>query len=150
MSILTKTAYEMVIPNPIVCLCTQYHHSLPLTKLCSYQIVFHTHPCNPLTFSVKVERNSLKHCVATFCDPLPLHTHFDEDDFSHLSHTFPTFHTHRNHILRCYPKEHLLIPLIRHFHSTPPLTNNPDQEPNKDSLSETFKSHSCPSHKTKT
>ena len=45
-----------------------------------------------------------------------------------MSQDGSTFHTHRNHILPYYPKELLIFPYLRQYHSTPSLVNNPDTE----------------------
>ena len=49
------------------------HNTTPLSqlKLSPYQIVFHTHPRIPLTFSLNLPRNASKNCIATYCESLP-------------------------------------------------------------------------------
>ena len=53
-------------------------HSQP--KLSLYQIVFHTHPRIPLTFSLNLPRDSSKTCIASNCNSLPPHTHYSNQD----------------------------------------------------------------------
>ena len=55
---------------------------------------------------------------------------------SQTSQDGSTFQTHRNHILPYYPKEPIIFPYIKHYHSTPSLINNPDTEPYQDTFSQ--------------
>ena len=206
------------------------HNTTPLSqlKLSPYQIVFHTHPRIPLTFSLNLPRDTSKNCIATYCESLPPHSHYSTQDLNpffhslldkpispwllaaetamleiystvhrHLNHklnsqssTFETTHlkqlplntsvihtnfkpvifskklkplrsgpyktlnhlsevtyellsqdgstfpTHRNHILPYYPREPIIFPYIKHYHSTPSLINNPDTEPYQDTFSQ--------------
>ena len=206
------------------------HNTTPLSqlKLSPYQIVFHTHPRIPLTFSLNISRDTLKNCTATYCESLSPHSHYSLQDLNpffhslidkpispwllaaetamlekystvhrHLKHklnsqssTFETTHlkqlplntfvihtnfkpvnfskklkplrigpykiikhlsevtyellsqdgstfqTHRNHIIPYYPKEPIIFPYIKHYHSTPSLINNPDTEPYQDTFSQ--------------
>ena len=206
------------------------HHTTPLSqlKLSPYQIVFHTHPRIPLTFSLNLPRDTQKNCIATYCESLSPHSHYSTQDLNpffhslldkpnsswllaaetamleiyptvhrHLNHklnsqssTFETTHlkqlplntfvihtnfkpvnfskklkplrigpykilkhlsevtfellsqdgstfqTHRNHILPYYPKEPIIFPYIKHYHSTPSLINNPDTDPYQDTFSQ--------------
>ena len=53
------------------------HNTTPLSQLelSPYQIIFHTHPRIPLTFSLNLHRDSSNNCIATYCDSLPfIHT----------------------------------------------------------------------------
>ena len=43
-----------------------------------------------------------------------------------------TFHTHRNRILPYYPKETLIFPYLRQYHSTPSFLSNPDKDSYQD------------------
>ena len=198
------------------------HNTTPLSqlKLSSYQIVFHTHPRIPLTFSLNISRDTFKNCTATYCESLSPHSHYSLQDLNpffhslidkpispwllaaetamleiystvhrHINHklksqssTFETTHlkqlplntfvihtnfkpvnfskklkplrigpykiikhlsevayellsqdgstfqTHRNHILPYYPKEPIIFPYIKQYHSTPSLIKNPDTE----------------------
>ena len=206
------------------------HNTTPLSqlKLSPYQIVFHTHPHIPLTFSLNLPRDASKNCIATYCESLPPHSHYSTQELNpffhslldkpispwllaaetamleiystvhrHLNHklnsrgsTFETTHlkqlplntfvihtnfkpvnfskqlkplrigpykilnhlsevtyellsqdgstfqTHRNHILPYYPKEPIIFPYIKHYHSTPSQLNNPDTEPYQDTFSQ--------------
>ena len=206
------------------------HNTTPLSqlKLSPYQIVFHTHPRIPLTFSLNLSRDASKNCIAIYCESLPPHSHYSTEDLNpffhslldkpispwflaaetamleiysivhrHLNHelnsqssTFETTHlkqlplntfvmhtnfepvnfskklkplrigpykilnylsevtyellsqdgstfqTHRNHVLPYYPKEPIIFPYIKHYHSTSSLINNPDTEPYQDTFSQ--------------
>ena len=206
------------------------HNTTPLSqlKLSPYQIVFHTHPRIPLTFSLNISRDTFKNCTATYCESLSPHSHYSLQDLNpffhslidkpispwllaaetamlerystvhrHINHklnsqssTFETTHlkqlplntfvihtnfkpvnfskklkplrigpykiikhlsevtyellsqdgstfqTHRNHILPYYPKEPIIFPYIKQYHSTPSLINNPDTEPYQDTFSQ--------------
>ena len=46
------------------------------------------------------------------------------------------FHAHRNLVLPYYPKEHVLFPYLRHYHSIPSLINHPDADYYQDNLSQ--------------
>ena len=53
------------------------HNTTPFSqlKLSPYQIVFHTHPRIPLTFSLNLPRDSSNTCIASYCDSSPfIHT----------------------------------------------------------------------------
>ena len=56
--------------------------TLSQLKLSPYQIVFHTHPRIPLTFSLNLPRESPKSCKASYCDSLPPHTHYSLKDLN--------------------------------------------------------------------
>ena len=206
------------------------HNTTPLSqlKLSPYQIVFHTHPRIPLTFSLNLPRDTQKNCIATYCESLSPHSHYSIQDLNpffhslldkpisswllaaetamleiystvhrHINHklnsqssTFETTHlkqlplntfvihtnfkpvnfskklkplrigpykilkhlsevtyellsqdgstfqTHRNHILPYYPKEPIIFPYIKHYHSTPSLINNPDTDSYQDTFSQ--------------
>ena len=47
-----------------------------------------------------------------------------------------TFQTHRNNILPCYPKEPVIFPYFKQYHSTPSLINNPDTDSYQDTFSQ--------------
>ena len=47
------------------------------------EIVFHTRPCTPLTFSLNLIRNSSKECIATNGDSLQPHTKHNEKSLNH-------------------------------------------------------------------
>ena len=48
------------------------HNTTPLSglKLSTYQTVFHTHPRILLTFSLNLPSDSIKTCMATYCNSL--------------------------------------------------------------------------------
>ena len=206
------------------------HNTTPLSqlKLSPYQIVFHTHPRIPLTFSLNLPRDAQKNCIATYCESLSPHSHYSTQDLNPFFHSLldkpisswllaaetamleiystvhrhsnhklnsqistfetthlkqlplntfvihtnfkpvnfskklkplrigpykilkhlsevtyellsqdgSTFQTHRNHILPYYPKEPIIFPYIKHYHSTPSLINNPDTDPHQDTFSQ--------------
>ena len=206
------------------------HNTTPLSqlKLSPYQIVFHTHPRIPLTFSLNLPRDAQKNCIATYCESLSPHSHYSTQDLNpffhslldkpisswllaaetamleiystvhrHINHklnsqssifetthlkqlplnTFvihanfkpvnfskklkplrigpykilkqlsevtyellsqdgSTFQTHGNHNLPYYPKEPIIFPYIKHYHSTPSLINNPDTDSYQDTFSQ--------------
>ena len=57
---------------------------LPQLKLPPHQLVFHTHPRTPLTFSLNLTRDSSKSCSETYCNSLPPHTHYSGQDLNPL------------------------------------------------------------------
>ena len=61
--------------------------------------------------------------------------HLSEVTYELLSQEGSTFQTHRNHIIPYYPKEPIIFPYIKHYHSTPSLINNPDTESYQDTFS---------------
>ena len=65
------------------------HYTTPLSqlKLFPYQIVFHTHPRIPLTFSPNLPRDSLNKCVSSYCNSLPPHTHNSNQDLHRFFHS---------------------------------------------------------------
>ena len=65
------------------------HNTTPLSQLkpSPYQIVFHTHPRVPLTFSLNSLRASSKNNIATYCTSLPPHTHYSNQDLNLFSHS---------------------------------------------------------------
>ena len=58
------------------------HNSQPLSELnvSPYEVVFHTRPGIPLTFDLKLNRNTSKLCISTYCSQLPELSHFDKRD----------------------------------------------------------------------
>ena len=60
------------------------HNTTPLSqlKLSPYQIVYHTHPRIPLTFSLNLPRDAQRNCVATYCESLPPHSHYSTQDLN--------------------------------------------------------------------
>ena len=66
------------------------HNTITLSqlKLSPYQIVFHTHPRIPLTSSLNVPRDSLNKCIASYCDSLPPHTHYSNQDLNPFLRSF--------------------------------------------------------------
>ena len=219
------------------------HNTTPLSQLniSTYQTVSHTHPRIPLTFSLNLPRDSLSKCIASYCDWLPPHTHYSNQDLNlffrslldkslsswllsaehamleiystvhrhikklnsrsstlettplkqlppyifvihtnfkpvnfsqklkplrlgpyknlkHLSDVTnelmsqdgSTFQTHRNHVLPYYPKEPVIFPGLRQYHSTTSLINNPDTDSYQDKTSQfsplTDQSFSNPFH----
>ena len=67
--------------------------------------------------------------------PYKILNHLSEVTYELLSQDGSTFQTHRNHILPYYPKEPIIFPYIKHYHSTPSLINNPDTESYQDTFS---------------
>ena len=62
--------------------------------------------------------------------------HLSEVTHEPLSQDGSTVQTHRNHILLYYPKEPIIFPYIKHYHSTLSLIKNPDTEPYQDTFSQ--------------
>ena len=48
----------------------------------------------------------------------------------------PCFQTHRNHILPYYPKEPVIFPYLKQYHSTPSLINDTDTDYYQDTFSQ--------------
>ena len=67
--------------------------------------------------------------------PYKVLNHLSEVTYELLSQEGSTIQIHRNHILPYYPKEHIIFPYIKQYHSTPSLINNPDTESNQDTFS---------------
>ena len=67
--------------------------------------------------------------------PYKIINHLSEVTYELLSQDGSTFQTHRNHIIPYYPKEPIIFPYIKHYHSTPSLINNPDTESYQDTFS---------------
>ena len=44
--------------------------------------MFHTRPRIPLTFDLKLNRNSSKTCISQYCSQLPEHSHYDKTDLN--------------------------------------------------------------------
>ena len=67
------------------------HNTTPLSQfeLSPHQIVFHTHPRIPLTFFLNLTRDSSKTCIASYCNSLPPHTHYSDQDLNPLFHSLP-------------------------------------------------------------
>ena len=65
------------------------HNTTPLSqlKLSPYQIVFHTQPCIPSTFSLNVTRDSSKTCIASYCNSLVPHTHYTDQNLNPFFHS---------------------------------------------------------------
>ena len=61
--------------------------ALSQVKLSPYLNVSHTHPRNPLTFSLILSRDPCKKCIATYCNSLPHHTQYSDQDLN------PSFHS---------------------------------------------------------
>ena len=68
--------------------------------------------------------------------PYKILNHLFEVTYELLSQVGSTFQTHRNHFLPYYPKEAIIFPYIKHYHSSPSLINNPDTEPYQDTFSQ--------------
>ena len=64
--------------------------SLSQLKLSPNQIVFHTHPRIPLTFSLNLARDSSKSGIATYCNSPPPHTHYSDQDLNPFVHSHIT------------------------------------------------------------
>ena len=89
--------------------------------------VIHTN-FKPVTFSNKLKPLRI--------GPYKILKHLSEVTYELLSQDGSTFQTHRNHILPYYPKEPIIFPYIKHYHSTPSLINNPDTDPYQDTFSQ--------------
>ena len=65
------------------------HNTTPLSqlKLSPNQIVFHTHPRIPLTFSLNISRDMFKNCTATYCESLSPHSHYSLQDLNPFFHS---------------------------------------------------------------
>ena len=65
------------------------HNTTPLSqlKLSPYRHVFHTHPRIPLNFYLNLPHDSSNNCLETYCDSLPLHTHYSTQDLNPLFHS---------------------------------------------------------------
>ena len=60
------------------------HNSQRLSELNvpPHSIVFHKRPRMPLTFDLKLNRNTTKTCISKNCSQLPEHSHFDKTDLN--------------------------------------------------------------------
>ena len=72
--------------------------------------VIHTN-FKPINFSKKLKPLRI--------GPYKILKHLSEVTYELLSQDGSTFQTHRNHILPYYPKEPIIFPYIKHYHSTP-------------------------------
>ena len=97
---------------------TTHLKQLPLNTF-----VIHTN-FKPVNFSKKLKPLRI--------GPYKIIKHLSEVTYELLSQDGSTFQTHRNHILPYYPKEPIIFPYIKDYHSTPSLINNPDTEPYQD------------------
>ena len=68
--------------------------------------------------------------------PYKILKHLSEVTYELPSQDGSTFQTHRNHILPYYPKEPIIFPYNKHYHSTPSLINNPDTDLYQDTFSQ--------------
>ena len=101
---------------------TTHLKQLPLNTF-----VIHTN-FKPVNFSNKLKPLRI--------GPYKILKHLSEVTYELLSQDGSTFQTHRNHILPYYPKEPIIFPYIKHYHSTPSLINNPDTDPYQDTFSQ--------------
>ena len=101
---------------------TTHLKQLPLNTF-----VIHT-SFKPVNFSKKLKPLRI--------GPYKILKHLSEVTYELLSQDGSTFQTHRNHILPYYPKELIIFPYIKHYHSTPSLINNPDTDPYQDTFSQ--------------
>ena len=101
---------------------TTHLKQLPLNTF-----VIHT-KFKPVNFSKKLKPLRI--------GPYKILKHLSEVTYELLSQNGSTFQTHRNHILPYYPKEPIIFPYIKHYHSTPSLINNPDTDPYQDTFSQ--------------
>ena len=125
------------------------HNTTPFSqlKLSPYQIVFHTHPRIPSTFSPNLPRDSSNTFIASYCDSFPLHTHYSTEDLNPFFHSlldkrisswllsaekamleiYSTVHRHINHKIisqsstfeTTHPKQLLLQTFVRHTNFKP-------------------------------
>ena len=100
---------------------TTHLKQLPLNTF-----VFHTN-FKPVNFPKKLK--------PLRSGPYKILNHLSEVTYELLSQDGSTFQTHRNHTLPYYPKEPIIFPYIKHYHSTPSLINNPDTESYQDTFS---------------
>ena len=89
--------------------------------------VIHTN-FKPVNFSKKLKPLRI--------GPYKILKHLSEVTYELLSQDGSTFQTHRNHFLPYYPKEPIIFPYIKHYHSTPSLINNPDTDHYQDTFSQ--------------
>ena len=101
---------------------TTHLKQLPLNTF-----VIHT-KFKPVSFSKKLKPLRI--------GPYKILEHLSEVTYELLSQDGSTFQTHRNHILPYYPKEPIIFPYIKHYHSTPSLINNPDTDLYQDTFSQ--------------
>ena len=100
-----------------------------LKQLPLHTFVIHTN-FEPVKFSQKLKplrRGSYK-----------ILQHFFDVTYELMSQDGSSFQTHRNHILPYYPKELVIFPYLKQYHSTPSLINNPDTDPYQDTFSHFF------------
>ena len=60
------------------------HNSQPLSELnvSPHEVYFHTRPRIPLTFDLKLNRNTSKTCISQYCSQLLEHSHYDKTDLN--------------------------------------------------------------------
>ena len=90
------------------------HNTTPLSQLkrSPHQTVFHKHPRIPLTFSINLNCDSSKTCVATNFNSLHPYTHYCDQDRN------PFFHSLLNNSisLGLLPAEHAMLKLFSTVH----------------------------------
>ena len=100
---------------------TTHLKQLPLNTF-----VIHTN-FTPVNFSKKLKPLRI--------GPYKILNHLSEVTYELLSQDGSTFQTHRNHTIPYYPKEPIIFPYIKHYHSIPSLINNPDTKSYQDTFS---------------
>ena len=64
------------------------HNSQPLSELnlSPYEIVFHTIPRIPKHFELNLQSDTYQNCTSSYCQDLPLHTHYDKSNLNPFFH----------------------------------------------------------------
>ena len=90
------------------------HNTTPLSqrKLSPYQIVFHTHPRIPLTFSLNLPRDSLNKCRASYCDSLSPHTHYSNQDLNPFFHSLLDNFSHGFYLLNMQCQNYIQLFIV--------------------------------------
>ena len=89
--------------------------------------VFHTN-FKPVRYSQKLKPLRL--------GPYNILKQLSDVTYELISQDGSVFQTHRKHTLPYYPKEYVVFPYLRQYHSTPSLFNNPDTDSYQDTFSQ--------------
>ena len=95
------------------------------TQLLLQTFVIHTN-FKPVKFSQKFKPLRL--------GPYRILKHLSDVTYELMSQNGSTFQTHRNHFLPYYPKEPVIFPYLKQYHSAPSLINNPDTDSHHDTF----------------
>ena len=98
-----------------------------LKQLPPKTLIIHT-KFKPGKFSLKLKPLHL--------GPYKILKHLSDVTYELMSKDGSTFPTHRNHILPYYPKEPVIFPYLRQYHSTLSPINNPDTDSYQDTFSQ--------------